>query len=70
MYVASHSPDQPAFKFINPPSGPTEDDANSNDVVLVEDSGSLGDQDRDSIMGMSEDEAIQDNDEPESESDS
>ena len=46
-------PDKPAFQLISLPSGSTEDD-----VVVVEDSGSLGDWDRDPIMGVSEDKAI------------
>ena len=48
--AASQSPNQPVFELINPP-GPAEGDADSNDTVGAEDSGSMGDQDRDSTMG-------------------
>ena len=62
--AASHSPNQPRPEPINPTSP-----AKAN-AVAVEDSGCTGDWDRDSVMGASEDEADQNDDEPNSETDS
>ena len=64
-WAASHSPGQPALELTNPPSS----NADSNDVVVVEDSGSMGNQDRDSIMGVNKDDTVQDDDKSDSESD-
>ena len=69
MSAASHSPNQPELEFINPPSSPAKGNADSDEMVFVEDSGNTGDQDRDPIVGVSEDDTIQDNDESNSESD-
>ena len=70
VLTASHHPDKPELKLINPPSGPAKGDANSNNVVIVEDSGSTGDWDRDSIVGVSKDDTNQDDDKSSSKSDS
>ena len=66
--AASHNPNQPAFELNNPTYGPAKGD--SSDVVDVEYPGSMGDQDRDSVVGVSEEDVIQDNDKSDSESNS
>ena len=50
--------------------GPAKGNADSNDVVVVEDSGSMGDWDENSIMGVGKDDADQDDDETDSETES
>ena len=49
--------------------GPAKGNADSDKTVVVEDSGSKGDQDGESIMGMSKDNADQDDDKSNSETD-
>ena len=66
VLAASHSPDQPVFELMNPLSGQTKGNANSDDIVVVEDPGSTWDLDRDSLVGVSEDEGMQDEDESDS----
>ena len=53
---------------VNPPSSPGKCNTDSDDVV-VEDSRSMGDWDRDSVMGVNENDANQGDDESNSESD-
>ena len=70
MLPASGSSDQPELELINPPSSPVKGDANPNDGVVVETLGSTKDCDRDSIMGVSEEDANQGDDESNLDSDS
>ena len=68
--AASHSLDQPELKLLNLHSSQAKGNTDSDDDVIVEDSRSMGDQDRDSILGVSEDDTNQDDDKSNSESDS
>ena len=68
--MASHSSDQPELKLFNPPSSPVKGNADPDDTLVVEALGSTKDCDRDSAVGISEDDANQDDDESDSDSDS
>ena len=55
MPAASHSLNQPEPNLFTCPSGPAKGYTKPNDGVVVEASGSTGDHDKDSTVGISED---------------
>ena len=67
---ASHNSNQPELELINFPSNPVKGDADSNNGVTVEALGSTGSCDKDSILGVSEEDTNQGDKESDSYSDS
>ena len=70
VLAATHNSDQPKLELMNPPSSPVKGDTDPNDRAVVEASESTGDYDRDSIVGVIEEDADHGDDESDSDSDS